>query len=85
MAKRFKCRVKKINHVTGAFIHSYLISFLACTSQCSKLSHFFICLHVEEILSLRKPFGIHSACIFSAVTLKIRSRSRKFYQMFLSC
>ena len=31
MAKRFKCRVKKINHVAGAFIHSYLISFLACT------------------------------------------------------
>ena len=42
MTKRFKCNVKKINHVAGDFIHSYLISFLACTSQCSKHSHFFI-------------------------------------------
>ena len=42
MTKRFKCKVKKINHVAGDFIHSYLISFLACTSQCSEHSHFFI-------------------------------------------
>ena len=43
MTKRFKCNVKKINHVAGDFIHSHLISFLTCTSQCSKHSHFFIC------------------------------------------
>ena len=43
MTKRFKGNVKIMNHVGGDFIHSHLISFLACTSQCSKHSHFFIC------------------------------------------
>ena len=28
MTKGFKCKVKKINHVAGDFIHSHLISFL---------------------------------------------------------
>ena len=41
MTKRFKCNVKKIKHVAVDFIH-FLMSFLACTSQCSKHSHFFI-------------------------------------------
>ena len=42
MDKRFKHRDKKINYVAGDFIHSHLISFLACMFQCSKQSHFFI-------------------------------------------
>ena len=51
MAKRFKCRVKKINRVAGDFIHSYLTSFLACTStsQYSKQSYFFICAYPIRI------------------------------------
>ena len=75
MTKRFKCKVKKINHVAGDFIQSHLISFLACTSQCSKHSRFFIYAYAfRKNLPYSNLFGIHLACIFSAVTLKIRSR-----------
>ena len=86
MTKRFKCKVKKINHVAGDFIHSHLISFLECSPS-------IVNIHISLYMLTRSGNIYHtvtfsysfSMYFFSAVTLKIRSRSRKFYQLSLSC
>ena len=83
MTKRFKCNVNKINHVAGDFIHSYLISFLACTSQCIHISLYMLTRsgNIYHTVTFWYSFSMY----FSAVTLKIRSRSQKFYLLSLSC